>query len=197
MKQYLIIILNALIVIATTLAMLHYFQPKDGKSGLEHGLSTFRYFTIESNVFSAAVSALVLVFVLNGQKQPQWLMVLHYVATVTVLVTCLTVMFYLGPTYGFKNQLSEENIHMHLMGPVMAFATTCFLENDNTLTMVQIFLPLIPVGLYGLMYIVNVGKRKKWEDFYGFARTNLSISGAIMMILTALICLLTGWVYNL
>lgn len=196
MKYYLSIVFNSLIVVVTAIVMYGYFQPKEGKNGKERGLSSFRYFTIDSNVFSAFVSAIYLVFIVTGKAIPSWLMVLKFVASVTVMLTFLTVMIYLGPTYGYKNQLSDVNIHMHLMGPLMAAITCCFFENNMKLQIWQMLLGLVPTALYGLEYILMVSRKKKWPDFYGFAKSNLTLSGTLMMILTSIICLLMGFIYN-
>ncbi|MBR0385586.1 MAG: hypothetical protein IJI05_03465 [Erysipelotrichaceae bacterium] len=196
MRRTLSIVFNALILIVTIVVMTRYFKPGNGKSAMQRGLSSFRYFTIDSNVFSAFVSAIYLVFITSGKAIPQWLMVLKFVAAVTVMLTCLTVMLYLGPTYGYKNQLSDVNIHMHLMGPLMAVITTCFFENDMKLKIWQMLLGLIPTAIYGLEYIFMVSKHKKWEDFYGFAKSNMTLSGTLMMILTSIICVLMGFIYN-
>lgn len=196
MKRTLSIVFNTIILVVTVIAMTVYFKPKNGKSAMERGLSSFRYFTIDSNVFSAFASAIYLVFVLTGKNIPEWLMVLKFVAAVTVMLTCLTVMLYLGPTYGYKNQLSDVNIHMHLVGPLLAVITTCFFENNMELKIWQMLLGIVPTALYGLEYIFMVKKHKKWEDFYGFAKSNLTLSGTLMMILTAIICVLMGFIYN-
>ncbi len=196
MKYWLAMILNACIALVTLIIMLYYFQPKNGVSGWKRGTGTFIYFTIQSNVFSAIVSFAYLILNLTGIIIPKWFMVLRFVATVSVALTCLTVIFYLGPLYGYKSQLTDENIHMHLVGPVMAFISTCFLESDMRLSLWQMLLGLIPPVLYGALYIYKVIVRKQWKDFYGFVKADIRKSGSLMLLLTAVICLLTGLVYN-
>ena len=197
MKNYLIIILNLCIAIVTFFIMCSFFKPANGKSGWQRVLGLFKYFTIQSNVFSAIVSVITLFYMFTGRQIPEWLMVLRFVATVTVTLTCLTVMLYLGRLYGYKSQLSEENIHLHLMGPLMAFVSTCFLEKGMKLSLGQMLLGMIPTMLYGILYIYEAAVKKNWSDFYGFVKADMIKSSIIMMILTALICILTGLVYNL
>jgi hypothetical protein len=85
---------------------------------------------------------------------------------------------------------------MHLVGPVMAFISTCFLESDMRLKLWQMLLGLIPTVLYGTLYIYKVIVRRQWKDFYGFERVDIRKSGSLMLLLTAVICILTGLVYN-
>ena len=50
---------------------------------------------------------------------------------------------------------------------------------------------LIPVLLYGLLYLNKVVFRKQWDDFYGFNRDGKwRLSFAAMVGATALLCLL-------
>ena len=196
MKYWLTIGLNSFIAIATLIIMISFFQPKNGRTGWQRGKESFMYFTIQSIGFSAIVSAITVVLMLTGKEIPQWLMVTRFVATVTVTLTCLTVMVWLGPLYGYKMQLSEENLPLHLISPVFALISTCFLENGMKLQIWQMLLGIIPVVLYGALYIYKVNISKQWKDFYGFNKVNIAISATIMLILTAAICLINGKLYN-
>ena len=59
------------------------------------------------------------------------------------------------------------------------------------ITPLRSLLGLLPVLLYGLLYLNKVVSRKEWDDFYGFNRDGKwPLSFAAMLIGTALLCLL-------
>ena len=196
MKFWLTIGFNSFIALTTLIIMISFFQPKNGRTGWQRGKESFMYFTIQSNVFSAIVSAITVILMLTKQEIPQWLMIVRFVATVTVTLTCITVMLWLGPLYGYKMQLSGENLLLHLISPLFAFISTCFLENGMKLQIWQMLLGIIPVLMYGALYIYKVNAKKQWKDFYGFNKVNMAISATIMLILTAIICVVNGALYN-
>ena len=164
------IIINTVIFIATAIILLHNFW-KDGKWNTKRGLKAFRYFTILSNAF-CAVSALGMVIAQAGGTVSQGVLLLKYLGTVSVTVTLLTVLFFLGPTQGFKIMLSGSNLYLHLIGPVLAILSYGFLEK-KPITIGTAMIGLLPMIVYGVVYLYKViiaAEDKRWEDFYGFNR---------------------------
>ena len=80
---------------------------------------------------------------------------------------------FLGPTQGgYGPLLSGDNLYMHLIGPLLAIVSFCFLEKRE-LTFPLALLGMIPVLLYGTVYLYKVvyaPQERRWEDFYGFNR---------------------------
>lgn len=131
-----------------------------------------RYFTVQSNLFCAAVSMVCAVWGLF-RPEPGWLLIVKYAATCAVAVTFVTVFCYLGPR--FKNWdflLSGANMWMHLICPLIATASL-LLRAPVGLGFAVTFAGLAPVVLYALLYMKKViltPPGKRWEDLYGFTR---------------------------
>ncbi len=187
-------VINLIIFVSTLCVIIGYFR-KDGHWDRKKGAASFRFFTCLSNVLCAIASLLMLVFELGGSVPfPVWL--LKYLGTVSVTVTFLTVMFFLGPTMegGYRALLlPADNFYMHLAGPLLAIISFCFFEKGE-LGFGLSLTGILPVLAYGCLYLYKIlyeKEEKRWEDFYGFNRGgNWKISFAAMMAGTFLICML-------
>ena len=148
-----------------------------------------RYFTAQSNVLCALASLAVAAARLGGSV-PAPVLLFKYVGTVSVLVTLLTVLVFLGPQYGYKPLFSGPDLWLHLICPLLALFSW-LLWDRLPLTPGTTLLGVLPVLLYGLLYLRRVVFQQRWEDFYGFNRGGRwPISFAAMLVCTALLCLL-------
>ena len=154
-------VINIVIFVITAISILFCFR-KDRHWDLQKGKKSLRFFTILSNLF-CAISALLLVF-----SSSYWAWLLKYIGTVAVTVTLLTVMFFLGPNMGFKQMFSGKDLYLHLCGPLMAIVSFCFLERRYNLSFPLSLLGILPVIIYGFVYLFEVVILKNWEDFYGY-----------------------------
>ena len=132
--------------------------------------SVFRFFTVLSNVLCAIMALLVVICRVQGYLNP-YVFVGKYVGTVAVMVTFLTVMLFLGPTQkNYKVLLSGPELHLHFTVPLISLVS--FLLWDKTeMPATCIFLGVLPVLLYGILYLKKVvfsEGENKWDDFYGF-----------------------------
>ena len=147
----------------------------------------FRYFTVLSNVLCALTSLFVL-FAWIGGSLPLWVILLKFVGTVSVTVTMLTVLLFLGPTSGeWKLLLTGVQLFLHLISPVLAIVSLCVFEHTD-FGFPWVFLGLIPVILYGIFYLYRVvvlPEDRRMEDFYGFNKNGKwAISVGMMLLLT-------------
>lgn len=141
-----------------------------------------RYFTMQSNLLCAAAALAVAVSRLFGEPAP-WVLALKFVGTAAVSVTMLTVIFFLGPTLGYKLMFSGPDLWLHLICPVLAIAS--FLLWDRApMGPGAVLLGGLPVLLYGCLYLRKVifaPEERRWKDFYGFNRKGLwPLSMAVM-----------------
>ncbi len=130
-----------------------------------------QYFTVQSNILSAVVSLLCGIWSLFA-AEPYWLLIVKFSATCAVTVTFVTVVVYLWPRY--KNWkflfVSESNYWLHVVGPLLAIAAL-LLRGPIRLPFAVTFVGLVPVVLYGMLYMKKVvidPEEKRWEDLYGF-----------------------------
>ena len=164
----------------------------------------FRYFTVLSNLLCAVASAAVVIAWLsgagsaNGQVMtlPGWVVVLKYVGTCAVTVTLLTVLLFLAPSMGsFSELLKAQDFLLHLLCPVLAIISFCFLEN-TTMRFPAVFLGTAPVILYGILYLYKVifaPEEKRWEDFYTFNRGGKWPISFVAMVAAAFVISLVLW----
>ena len=185
------IIINAVIFVATFAIIISHFR-KDGAWDLSRGLKQFRYFTVLSNAFCAIAALMMAVSQANGAvSRPVFL--LKYMGTVSVTLTFVTVILFLGPTQGgYMKWLSGDFFYVHLVGPLLAMLSFCLLEKQ-WMSLGTAMTGLAPMLFYGAMYAYKVllaPEDRRWEDFYGFNRDGKwPIAFAAMIAGTALICL--------
>ena len=190
------ILTNILIFALTGMATLSCFRTEEGWK-LQSGMQALRYFTILSNLLCAAAS-LLFVLTLTQQDPAYWAWVLKYTGTAAVTVTLLTVLFFLGPTIGYRLLLTGRDFYLHLCGPLLALISFCFLEREYELGFPLFLVGMLPVLLYGLVYFYEVIIRRRWEDFYGYNKNGRwPISMAAMFVGCFLVCVLIRAVYNL
>lgn len=195
-----LIALNLTIFLCTTLAYIGCFRGEDGVWRAETGIFALRYYTLLSNLF-CALAALALAVALMGGAAPRWVWLWKYIGAAAVTVTLLTVLFFLGPALGYKALLSGRDLYLHLIGPLLAIVSFCFFERFYPLSLPLSLTGLLPVILYGLVYLNKVvlcPEEKRWEDFYGYNKNGKwPISFAAMMIGGALVCVMLWGLYRL
>ncbi len=127
------------------------------------------YFTTQSNLLCAAACLATAVCRICG-RAPNAVLLLKYVGTCAVTVTLLTVFLFLGPAVGYLRLLKGPNYWLHLGCPVLALLTY-FAWDKPAMTPWHMLLGMLPVALYGLLYMYKVlfaPEGKRWNDFYGF-----------------------------
>ena len=192
MMLRLLSILCNLMIFCSTLAIIIGFCCREGRWDREKCRTIFRYFTCQSNVLCAIAAGLMAVSQLFGTT-PWIIWMLKYMGTVSVTVTLMTVLLFLGPTMGgYKELMAGANLYLHLIGPILAIISFCFCEKGN-MDIPTALWGLVPVMAYGLLYLYKViyaPPEKRWEDFYGFNRGGKwPISYAAMITATVIICM--------
>ncbi len=192
-------LINLIIVIGTIISLVPGFH-RDGIWSFTNGLISLRYFTRLSNLFCAMASLLVLI-TLTGHGIPYWVWLLKYCGTAAVTVTFITVMLFLGPTQGYRQQLEGPGFFLHVSGPLLALISFCFLERFQNLNFIQSLIGLLPMVLYGLLYAYRVllcPAEKRWKDFYGYTKNGKWLLSAFAMLAeNTLVCALITFLYQL
>lgn len=188
--QIIDLILNVTIVVLTMISFLYYQFPN--KNEYIVGLTILKYFTMDSNIFVAIASLIIIPYnIINIKKNrsyiPLYASTLKYLGTVSVMLTMLTVIIFLGPTQGFGLMYKNVNFYMHLLTPLLALISYSLLEGIDTDERITIT-SIIPMTIYGIVYMTNVLHTKRWNDFYGFnINGKWRITFLVMLIATYLI----------
>ena len=145
--------------------------------GGKNDFSTFRTFTTESNTLAGAASLLAAVFtfpVLIGKKErvPKPVLILKYVGTCAVALTFLVVLLFLGMIFGHNTMYNGSSFYMHGIIPVLMMVSWIVFDRGAHLRYRAFLWGLIPIVLYGILYVVQVFVRSVahggWLDFYAF-----------------------------
>jgi len=188
------IIINFSIFLVTTILLL-FLWLRTRKDTPRKFRESFRYFTCLSNIL-CSVSALIFAMARFTGAVSDLSWTLKYIGTAAVTVTMLTVFLFLAPSVGkeWYHVLLKGpfNLFMHLLTPVMSLISFCGFERRG-MTFLQSLFGMLPVVLYGLLYlykIIYASEPERWNDFYGFNKDGKwPLMFAVMLSGTFAICM--------
>jgi hypothetical protein len=187
-------VLNFIIFVVTATLVIRFFR-EDGDWSLDRARHAFRYFTVQSNVLCAIAALLRILFPDSG-----WTYYLKFAGTAAVMVTMMTVLLFLGPTFGYINMFIGSDLFMHLLTPLTALVSLCVFERRG-ISLPCSFVGLLPVVLYAPLYgykVLYAPKDRRWDDFYGFNRDGKwPLKVVFMLLLTVLICVALYFLLNI
>ena len=189
--------LNALTFLLVAFCIARFFTAGGEGNMQVVGWTAFRYFTVDSNVLAAIGAAAMLFPAIRAlrtgeERTPRALLLFRYVGVAAVGVTFFTVLFFLGPIYGYPAMYVGYNLFLHLLCPLFCFLSFLLLEGRREELPVRFFwLGVLPVVLYGALYFARVIVVGDWPDFYAFNYGGRwYISMAAMLAATALLSFL-------
>lgn len=170
------LVMNAAVFLMVLCALIWFFLPdgSDGVGNMTHGgAAVFRYFTVDSNMLAALACLLVIPYNVRSIRRgedaiPAWALMLKMIGTVAVTLTFAVVVFYFVPLVGPSMVLTGANLPLHLLCPLLAVVSFCFLERGRRFTKTEMLLGVAPAVLYGVVYLTQVIFLENWEDFYAF-----------------------------
>ena len=182
---------NILIVIVVAVSWVHMVL-FGGEALAAGGLENLKYFTLQSNLLAGLAALLwIICFAKNAdEKKMHSVEILKYAAAVSVGLTFITVMGFLGNLYGYAMMLSGANLGFHLIVPVLALWEICGLC-DTKFTKKDNLLAVLPMILYGIGYMLNciingIGEWPDMHDWYGFLQWGYPVGAAIFAFLILL-----------
>ena len=126
------------------------------------GLSSLKYFTVLSNLLACAASlayaACLIRLLTGGAPVPYGVTLLKYAGAVSVTLTLLTVVLFLGPTAkeGFLIMFQGANLWFHLIVPLLCILDFCALNPDGPLPFAASLVACVPMALYSAYYLGNI-----------------------------------------
>lgn len=155
------LIINALIVILGTIAVLMQIFSTGGTNGVDvNSLGAFRFFTNDGNIFVIIASAITLVYniliILNKKEVlPKYVSALKLMATVSSAIIFLVVMFMLLPTLGINILSGYVMIVLHAINPILCIASYLVFEpHEKNVSIVKAGLGGLPVYVNGIVAII-------------------------------------------
>ena len=205
LRERLSLAINLLIAAAVAISWCAMaFRFTDSGRLSARGLRSMKYFTVLSNLLTGVAAAVCAVCLVRGQT-PRWASLLKYAGAVSVGLTFLTVMLFLGPVFGFKGMFKGANLWFHLLVPLLAMLDFSLLDRQAALSLGDSLIAVVPMVLYGLGYMINLlvngfGDPAHTNDWYHFAARGIptGIAAFAGMILgTWLLALLLGLPHRL
>ena len=156
------------------------------------GIEAFKYFTVLSNVFGGVTAAVWLFFAAfgKGKEPPRQVVLLKFAAAVSLGLTFLTVMVFLGPLYGYIAMLRKANLWFHLLIPLTAM-TEFVLLNREKISVKNCAASMLPMLLYAAGYITYnaiMGRSADQPfryDWYGFLLWGWGVGVCIFAVIIA------------
>lgn len=154
------IILKCIVILAASVGTI---LTATGTSGMG-GVRSFMYFTIQSNIAVALISAVGLALMLSGRRFGSAMYVIDYIGAVSITLTCAVFTFVLAPTLG-DLAWTFYNVLTHLVAPVAYIIDFFITAVYGDLRREHIGLVVIPPGLYAVY--AGVAYAAGWEFLGG------------------------------
>ncbi|MBQ9263428.1 MAG: hypothetical protein IJ189_04370 [Clostridia bacterium] len=150
------------------------------------GLGSLKYFTVLSNLLEGAASLLWGLCACR-EKHARLAARVKYIAAVSVGLTFVTVLVFLGPFFGYGGMYTGSNFWFHLILPLAAMAEFMLL-NDAPMTHRDNRLAVAPMLLYGIGYLANnlingIGAWPHTNDFYAFLTWGYPVGMVILVVI--------------
>ena len=149
-------------------------------------IDALKYYTVDSNILmgiAALMTAIAQRRVIRGQaaEVPEAVQILKLAGTVSVTLTMLITIFFLGPTigrvYGFFSLFANSSLFLHLINPLVAIAVFAWLERPGRIPKGKILWGIVPTVAYAIYYVAltlshvagdRIAKGYDWYEFFCF-----------------------------
>ncbi|MBQ7603671.1 MAG: Pr6Pr family membrane protein [Clostridia bacterium] len=152
------LIFKIVVVLSAAVGTLMSFYA--GREAFMGGGKIFLYFTIQSNIFIAAISAVGAILRLTGARIGGPLYAVKLVGTVSITLTGVVFCFVLAPTLGAR-AWNVHNVLTHVVVPVLSVADFFLVTPPGKTGVKTLPLVLVPPTAYGIF--AAVGFVLGWE----------------------------------
>lgn len=141
-----------------------------------HGLISFSYFTILSNIY---LDIMVFIFLIKDIitlkkdkfKLPKIAYISRFYSVIAIFLTFFVFMFILAPVYskGFIGAYTMDNygsIFVHLLAPVLAIIDFLFFDNEEVIEYKYSFFSTIPPLCYVVFVVIAGQLGLRWGSMY-------------------------------
>ena len=168
--------------------------------------SLFHYFTVNSNLLSAAGAAFMIPYALEGIRKkrfvfPKWVSLFQYSGAICTTLTMIFSILFIFPSQGAKMAFGGMNFYLHIVCPICALILLFMVETDVRFTLSDSMVCLFPFFVYALIYVTNVvlvgEENGGWKDIYYIATyTPAAVSAPLMFMLGYGVSYLISFFYN-
>ena len=152
------IILKTIVVLSAVIGtLLSYLAGRNSFMGGNH---VFMYFTIQSNIAIAIISAIGLYRLLANKPIGKFWYSIKFVGTVSITLTGVVFGLVLAPTLG-ANAWNLQNTLTHLIVPVVSVIDFFVMSNVATIKKINALYVIIPPILYAIY--AGIGYVNNWQ----------------------------------
>ena len=165
----------------------------------------FQYFTIDANSLTAFGAAMMIPYAIDEIKKkrfycPKWAVYFYYCGVVCTTLIMLFAVLVISRV-DKENAFEGYNFYLHIICPIMILVSFFAIESYYKISVRLSIISLIPVIVYSIVYIYEViiigVDAGGWEDIYYFTKyAPAAVSFTLMMIITFLVAILIGFIYN-
>lgn len=123
------------------------------------GSRTFMYFTIQSNIAIAIISAVGISYMLKDKNEDVW-QIVHFVGAVSITLTGIVFCFVLAPTMGMA-AWNPKNILTHVVVPIAAVIDFFVAGQSYSISKKKVVFVIIPPVLYAIY--TGIGYALNWQ----------------------------------
>ncbi len=156
LRKYCSYILKTLVVLSAVIGVT--LSALAGRASFMGGSRVFMYFTVQSNIAIAVISAIGCFLLMKGKQPGQVWQVVKFVGTIAITLTGVVFCFVLAPTMGAL-AWNIQNILTHVVVPVAAVIDFFVVAPDFDIKKKNVIYVIIPPILYaiyaGIGYIAN------------------------------------------
>ncbi len=159
-------VINGIIVALTLVAwvMLLSGVGSDNIGGVEAPRS-LRRFAVLSNLFSAVVSVLYIVWTIdNATAAPEWLLALKLSAASSLLLTLAASVTILVPLVGWRQLFAGGNLLTRLVLPLLSCADCVLFAPVGELSLPATLVSIVPCSLYAIWYLFWIMRHRDERD---------------------------------
>lgn len=133
----------------------------------------FKYYTEDSNLLALIVSIIYLVHLIFKIKITRFLSLVRLTSVISLMITFLTVIFILMPSYNFDFNYMywNSNLFFHLICPLLYFYIYFKIDRKFKAKFYEILYTLIPTFIYAIV-LVTLNIINKIDGPYPFLRVH-------------------------
>lgn len=129
------------------------------------GKTVFMYFTIQSNIAVALISAIGFIFLFSGKKVSDVWYIIKFVGAISITLTGVVFCFALAPTLG-KDSWNIQNILAHVVVPIAAVIDFFLVGINSSIRKRNTFWVIVPPLLYAIY--ASIGYVLDWQFAVGY-----------------------------
>ena len=131
-----------------------------GRNSFMGGSTVFMFFTIQSNIAVALISAVGLCFLIKGREIGKLWYTVKFVGAVSITLTGVVFCLVLAPTLGV-HAWNIQNTLTHVVVPVAAVADFFVVSNLQRIKKASVIYVIIPPILYAIY--AGIGYVRNWQ----------------------------------